>query len=191
MVKDKNLSITELKKQLKQLQPEELMELLVETYKLSDKVKNLINVRLKGDTGVADLLNSCKKKIKNEFLPEKGFGKLRVSIVEKIIEDFKSISKVDENIIDLMLFSVEMGVEHINEYGDISEDMVDYLFEAYDNVVKSINKKNKAELFKRFKNRLEDAISNTKGVGCWGIKDSFEGSFSKTKSCLQKKIEET
>ncbi|MBZ9685252.1 DUF6155 family protein [Clostridium estertheticum] len=120
MIKDKNLSITELKKQLKQLQPEELMKLLVETYKMSDKVKNLINARLKGDTGVADLLSPCKEKIKNEFLPEKGFGKLRVAIVEKVIVDFKPISKDDKHIIDLMLFSVEMGVEFINEYGDIS-----------------------------------------------------------------------
>jgi len=178
MIKDKNLSITELKKQLKQLQPEELMKLLVETYKMSDKVKNLINARLKGDTDVAELLSLCKEKIKNEFLPEKGLGKLRVSIVQKLIVDFKTISKDDKQIIDLMLFSVEMGVKFIDEYGDISEDMVDYLFEAYDKVVNIINKKNRIDLFEHFKDRLEAAIANTKGVGCWGIEDSFEGSYS-------------
>ncbi|MFT5872493.1 MAG: hypothetical protein ACI8WT_001424 [Clostridium sp.] len=178
MIKDKNISITELKKQLKQLHPEELMKLLVETYKISDKVKNLIKARLKGDIGVDNLLRLCKEKIKNEFLPEKGFGKLRVSIVQKIILDFKSVSKDDKQIIDLILFSVEMGVEFINEYGDISENMVDYLFEAYDKVVNIINKKNRVDLFEHFKNRLEEAITNTKGVGCWGIEDSFEGSYS-------------
>jgi len=178
MIKDKNISITELKKQLKQLQPEDLMKLLVETYKMSDKVKNLINARIKGDTGVDELLNSYKEKIKNEFLPEKGFGRLRVSIVQKLITDFKQISKDDKYNIDIMLFSVEMGVEFINEYGDISEDMVDYLFEAYDNVVKLINKKNKVDLFEHFRNRLEDAIANTNDVGCWGINDSFEGSYA-------------
>lgn len=154
-----------------------------------DKVKNLINARIKGDTGVDELLSSCKEKIKNEYLSKKGFGKLQVSIVKKLNADFNSISKNDKQIIDLMLFSVEMGVDFINEYGDISENTVDYLFEAYDKVVNIINKKNRVDLFEHFKNRLEAAIANTKGVGCWGIEDSFEGSYSEIR--LNKGVELT
>ncbi len=65
-----------------------------------------------------------------------------------------------------MIFSVEMGVEFIDQYGDISESMVDYMAETFDKIVALINKKNSYELFVKFKNRLKAIVSDTEDVGC-------------------------
>jgi hypothetical protein len=176
-----NLSITELKNQLKQLPPEEITKLLVESYKISDKVKLLLNATIKGDASIAGLIETLKKKIKNEILPEKGIGRFRVSVVKKAVSEFKVVCKDTRMILDLMLYVVEICVEHIAEYDDLFEDMVDYIDETYAKIVQIINKKNDLELFEYFKARLFAIVDDTKHAGCWGIHDSFAETYYELK----------
>ena len=172
------LKVAELKKLLSKMPTDELVKLIIESYKLSKEVHALVNIKLMGDEGLNEVLEASKMKIKNEFFPKRGFGKLRVSIVKKAVSDVKNICKEDGLILEIMIFSVEMGVEFINRFGDIDEDMVDYMADTFDNIASLINKKNKYELFKRFQDRLRAIISDSEDVGCWGIHDSFEGSYS-------------
>ena len=179
---DKNtLKLTDIKKQLSKMPTNELVKIIIESCKLSKEIHALVKIKIMGDEGLNEVLEASKMKIKNEFFPKRGFGKLRVSIVKKAVSDVKNICKDDGLILDIMIFSVEMGVEFIDHYGDIDEDMVDYMAETFDNIASLINKKNNYELFKGFQDRLKAIISNTENVGCWGINDSFEGSYSDIK----------
>lgn len=103
------LKITELRKILSEMPKDEIIKLMVESYKLSKEDQTFLNIKFKGDEEFATFLQACKTKIRNEFLPDKGFGKLRVGTVKKAV------------------------------------------------------------------------ITDTKGVGCWEINDSLEGSFSAIK----------
>jgi len=177
--RDENmLKIGELRKLLAEMPNDELTNLMVESYKLSKEVQILVNIRLKGDEEVDRFLQVSKTKIRNEFLPSRGFGKLRVGTVKKAVSDFKKIGKNENFVIDLMIFSVEMGVEFIEQFGDISESMVDYMDDTFDKIIVLINNSNDYELFAGVQNRLKAIIADTNGVGCWGINDSLEESFS-------------
>lgn len=85
MAKEFKLSITDLKKQSNKLPSEEVLKLLVESYKISDKVQVLVNVKLKGNEGIGDIVELYKSEINKEFFPNRGFGKLRVSVVKRAI----------------------------------------------------------------------------------------------------------
>lgn len=157
------------------------MKLLIESYKISDKVQVLVNVKLKGNEGIGDIAELYKSEINKEFFLNRGFGKLRVSVVKRAISEFETMSKDKYLLLDMMIFSIEMGTKFIEEFGDIDEDMVDYMTKKYDSIVNFLNKKGGIELFKKFINRLEPIVKDTNNVGCWGIHDSFEGSFSQLK----------
>jgi len=156
---------------------DELVKLIVESYKLSKKVRDLVNIKFKGEEGLNEVFEAYRTKIKNEFFPNRGFGKLRVGIVKKAVSDFKSICRDNNLILEAMIFSVEMGVEFINRFGDIDEDMVDYMAETFDSIVSFINKKDSYDLFEKYQDRLKAIITDTEGAGCWGINDSFKVSY--------------
>ncbi|WP_156779687.1 hypothetical protein [Desulforamulus reducens] len=53
-----------------------------------------------------------------------------------------------------MIISLEMGVEFINQFGDISEEMVEYMAETYDKIISYINEKdshNQSQCLSRYK----------------------------------------
>ena len=174
--KSVKMKVVELKSELNKLTQQEVIELMVESYKISDEVQGFISVKLKGDRGVLEILSEYKQRIKNEFFPTRGCGKLKVAEVKKVISDFNKIIKETESVFEIMLFFVEIAAAFIHEHGDISEEMGDYLCEVFESVVIRLNKEKTEGLFMKYKERLE-AIVNTKGIECWGIHDSLEGSY--------------
>ena len=175
--KNTKMKITELKTQLNKLTHQEVIDLLIESYKISDEVQSYISIRFKGNDSILGILDEYKEKIKNEFFPARGHGKLRVSEVKKAIADFNKISNESELSLELMLLLVETAADFIHEYGDISESMCDYMCDVFEAVIIRINKENISDVYLKYKDRLE-AIVNTKGIECWGIHDSLEGSYS-------------
>jgi hypothetical protein len=53
------------------------------------------------------------KKIKNEFFPDRGLGKRRLTEAKREITAFKKSTNDEKRTVDLMLFYVEMGVGDI------------------------------------------------------------------------------
>lgn len=69
------LKITELKKELKQMENKELIGVISELYKKIPDVQHYLSTRFIGEDAVQSLYESAKKKIKDEFFPDRGFGK--------------------------------------------------------------------------------------------------------------------
>lgn len=176
----KMLTITELKHRLKDFSREEVIVLLVETLKANKNAQAFVSVKLLGENAVLELVEKCKAKVRKEFYSDRGDPKMRVAKVREVISDISKITKETVGPLELMVFFAETAVQSIHESGDIFEDMGDYLTDTYDRIIQRVNKEKTPELYDQYKDRLR-AIADTKNCECWGIHDSFEGSYSDLK----------
>ena len=176
----KMLTITELKKRLKELSREEVVGLLVETLKMNKDAQAFVSVKLQGERAILELVKEYKGKVRQEFYPDRGDPKMRVAKVREVISDLNKIAKETIWPLELMVFFAETAVQSIHEDGDIFEDMGDYFTDTYEEIIQRVNKEKTPELYNQYKERLK-AIADTKNCECWGIQDSLEGSYSDLK----------
>jgi hypothetical protein len=160
----KKLTVTELKKELKLKSNEELIKEIVELYKKFPDVKDYYSSNLSAE-GMLEVLEKYKKIVQNEFFPSRGFGKLRLSVARKAVNEFKKISDSNYNIADIMLHYVENGIDFTNEYGDIEESFYSSIESMFESALKHINK---SSLGSEFYNRCEKVVDDTSGIG-WGF----------------------
>ena len=176
----KMLTITELKKRLKELSREEVVGLLVETLKMNKDAQAFVSVKLQGERAILELVKEYKEKVRQEFYPDRGYPKLRVTKVKKVFSELNKIAKETIWPLELMVYFAETAVQSIHEEGDIFEDMGDYFTDTYQEIIQRVNREKTPELYNQYKERLR-AIADTKNCECWGIQDSLEGSYSDLK----------
>lgn len=176
----KMLTITELKKRLKELSREEVVGLLVETLKMNKDAQAFVSVKLQGERAILELVKEYKEKVRQEFYPDRGYPKLRVAKVRKVFSELNKIAKETIWPLELMVYFAETAVQSIHEEGDIFEDMGDYFTDTYQEIIQRVNREKTPELYNEYKERLR-AIADTKNCECWGIQDSLEGSYSDLK----------
>jgi hypothetical protein len=116
----------------------------------------------------------CRKIIKDEFFPVRGYGKFRYSKIKKAINDFQKTSKESEGVADLMLSCVEYALEFTDSYGEITEKFYDEMELVFDRALKFIKDKNLSDTFQK---RIEDIVEQAEnGDGSYG--DVFTGMYS-------------
>lgn len=167
-----NISITEIKRNLKTFKQEDLISIIADCYKLSDDVKKYFNVMFDSETSITKLYEEAKQAILHEFFPVRGFGKLRLSQAKKAITDFNKLCNDQVKSIDLMLYYVEMGVDFTLNYGDIHEAFYNSMVSMFVNVAKKITSEDGFGLYMLFKERLQSIVTNTSGIG-WGFHDDL------------------
>lgn len=168
----KKLSVTNLKKHLNSKSNAELVNEIIGLYQKFSDVKDYYALTLSKD-GMADVLEKYKKIVQNEFFPSRGFGKLRLSVARKAVNDFKKMSTSNVDIADIMLFYVESGVEFTNAYGDINESFYSSIESMYEAALKHICK---SELVEDFYTHCEEVVNDTSGIG-WGFHDTLADLF--------------
>lgn len=164
------LKVTQLKKQLKEYEQKELIQLITNLHKLSNDVQTYLSIRFLGEEAVVELFNQTKKKIENEFFPDKGFGKLRLNLAKTAISDFKKFTEDELKTADLMLYYVEQGVDFTKAYGDINESFYLSMETMYGKVTILCDKEE--EFYRTFADRLEQVVIDTDGIG-WGFHDQL------------------
>jgi hypothetical protein len=164
------LKITELKKLLKEYDQKELIQLITELYKVNNDVKDYLSIKFLGEEAIEELFAKAAKKINNEFFPDKGHGKLRLSIAKKAITDFKKLTGDSKNTLALMLNYVELGTEFTNCYGDIDENFYNSMLLMYEKVVSKCSEDR--ELYSLFGDRLFNVVEMSEGIG-WGYHDTL------------------
>lgn len=165
------VKIPELKRHLKEYNQNELIKLIVDLYKQNNNIQDYLSVKLLGEETIQDLYENAKAEIENEFFPEKGFGKMRLSKAKSAITNFKKLTKDHLKTVDLMLFYVEVGTEFTNTYGDIDERFYNSMLSMYDKVIAECEKDEK--LFHELKDRLYEVVVESDGIG-WGYHDGLE-----------------
>jgi hypothetical protein len=167
------IKITDLKKQLKEYEQKELIELVVEMFKANKEVQNFLSSKFLGGEVIEDLFNQARKKIENEFFPGRGLGKLRLVEAKKEITTFKNATKDVKRTVDLMLFYVEQGVEFTDTYGDISEGFYSSMVKMFDQVAMECDRNE--DLYKEFSSRLRGVLSDANEG--WGFQEALVDSY--------------
>ncbi len=167
------MKITELKKILKELPTDKLVNDIADLYKKNQFVKDYYN-SLYTKNGCLSLLIKHKEIIENEFFPEFESPRLpRLSVAKKSITEFKKICDGKEQIAELMIFYVENGVKYTDCYGDINEQFYFSMESMYEKTLEFITVNNLVPLFKlRCKTIVEDTID----MG-WGFHDGLAESY--------------
>jgi hypothetical protein len=114
-----------------------------------------------------DVVYKYKKLISQEYFPHRGFGEARAGIIRKVLSDFKKISKSNHELIDLLVYHVELGVKYTNIYGDIDERFYSSIESSFESAT-SLIKKNR--LFLEYQERCSHIVEETDGIG-WGFHD--------------------
>lgn len=167
------LSISEVKSMLKNQSKEELVKLIVDSYKAIPQLKEYITVKYANQDTIEQIAEVYKDKIYNVFFPQNMNAQFKISNAKKVISDFKKLCSNQKIVIDLMIYYVEMGVEFTNTYGDIDEDFYNSVEGMYEVVVNDINKSKDSKIFRIYGDRLTSVIDNTRGIG-WGFHDGLK-----------------
>ncbi|APB35264.1 hypothetical protein GlitD10_2919 [Gloeomargarita lithophora Alchichica-D10] len=102
--------LTALKQYLNQLSKEELISDISEFFQKFDMVKDYYQIKLYSEE-IDQVREKYKKIIENEFFPGRGFGKARISVAKKAVNDYQKIAEAPIGVADIMLFYVEQGVK--------------------------------------------------------------------------------
>ena len=158
------MGISDIKKELKNLDKEKLIDLVVDIYKKNKSVKEYLDFYISPNE--KELFLKYKDKVYEAFYPKRG-DRFKLSDGKKAISDFKKLEASKELLAELMLLYVETGVEFTNEYGDIDEPFYNSVSSVYSNALKLMNKEN---ILDKFADRAKKVIDDTSNIG-WGFHD--------------------
>ena len=170
MAKEKLITNAQLKKVLSDLERDEYIYLITEIAQACPQAREFLTVKFADNENTNEILEKYKEKVKYEFFPKRGFGRLNLREAKKAISDFKKICSDKSMAIDLMLFYVENCVKFTDSYGDISESFYNSAVSVYGQVIKVINS-GSIELYEIFADRLKYAAENA--CHGWGFYDDM------------------
>ncbi|WP_336747550.1 DUF6155 family protein [Paenibacillus sp. y28] len=166
------LTKSALNKHLKQLNSDQLIDLVKACYGASKDMERFLAVRILGDEAVESLFQEYRKKVEQEFFPERGHGKLRLQEAKQAISEFERLTESVPFSLKLKLIYVENGVDFTLSYGDIDERFYYSMASMYADIIDQVNEDETAVLFDEFEERLEAVVSKTEGIG-WGFHDNL------------------
>jgi hypothetical protein len=158
------MGLTDIKKELKKLSKDKLIDLVADLYKKNKSVKEFFDFYVNPDE--KELFNKYREKVFEAFYPKRGY-KYKLKDGKQAISDFKKLGPSPILLSDLMLFYVETGVEFTNDFGDIDEGFYSSLETVY---VAALTLMKKENLLDKFADRAKKVVSDTSGIG-WGFHD--------------------
>ena len=175
MAKENLITITQLKKSLRDFSHNDFIELITDISQTCPQAREFLTVKFSSRENAEKLLEKYKQQIENEFFPKRGFGRLNLREAKKAISDFKKISKDKIMRIDIMLFYVENCIEFTDQFGDINETFYNSAISVYGEVIKEINYSD-VETYNIFSDRLKSAAENA--CEGWGFQDCMMDLYS-------------
>jgi hypothetical protein len=167
------LTKARLKKWMQSLSQQQLMDLLTECFAMNKEAEQLLTVRCLGEAAIHDLFLTYQKKIEDEFFPDRGQPKLRLSEIKKDIVNFEKITESPRHSFELRLLFVEMGVEFTRTYGDIDARFYNTILSMFESLILRVNEEDGYALFDAFKDRIHAVVENSEGIG-WGFHDGLD-----------------
>lgn len=162
------MGLGDIKKELRKLDKEKLVELVADLYKKNKSVKELLDFYV--DPNEKELFLKYRNKVYEAFYPKRG-DRFRLSDGKKAISDFKKLEASKELLSELMLFYAETGVKFTNEFGDIDEPFYNSIVSVYSSALTLMNKEN---ILEKFADRAKQIVDDTSGIG-WGFHDELGG----------------
>ena len=158
------MGLADLKKELKKLDKEKLIDLIGDLYKKNKSAKEFFDFYVSPNED--ELFKKYRDKVFEAFYPKRGYG-YKLKDGKQAINDFKKLGPATELLANLMLFYVESGVKFTNDFGDVNEAFYNSLTTTFVDALKIMDKEN---LLSKFEERVEKIVDNTSGIG-WGFHD--------------------
>jgi Family of unknown function (DUF6155) len=160
------MSLSDLKKELKQFDKNKLIDLISELYKKHKPVKDFFDFYIQPDE--KGLFEKYKTRVFEAFYPKRGFH-LKLKDAKQAISDFKKFAPSNYLLAELMLFYVECGVQFTNDFGDIDENFYLSMEKMFAQTLALLKKE---DLLDQFNDRAGKVLTDTDGMG-WGFFDSL------------------
>lgn len=149
------MSKRDLKKYLKNLDNNELIKIILDTYSNNKGAKEYLDYLV--EPNEKEQFLKAKKIIEEEYFPEKHFPpKSRLSVAKRAIADFKRFKPSTELVAELMLFLVEQCCEFADEFGVMDEPFYDSIENNY---FKSLDFIYKNDLSNKFKLKAKKIVN--------------------------------
>lgn len=159
------MGINELRRELKIMDKDKLIDLIIDLYKKNKLVKEFFDFYVNPHYE-NELLENYKNKVYRAFYP-RGSYDYNLKDAKKAISDFKKLGTSPKLLADLMLFYVETGVKYTNDFGDINEAFYYSLEATFHDALTLMKKEN---ILDDFKERARKVVDDTSGIG-WGFHD--------------------
>jgi len=159
---------------IKDLEPDELREVILELCKLTPKNKQFLQLYLQSSDSadIGSIINEAKKKIHGHFYGRSKFPKVDLSNARKVVNEYSKVLKeYPSQIAELKLYYVEIGTELTNDFGDINADFYTSLESMFDSFCKLIKKH--PNYFKKYEDRIYDLQFACQNIG-WGYHDVID-----------------
>jgi len=158
------MGLTDIKKELKKLDKDKLIDLVADLYKKNKSVKEFFDFYV--NPNERELFNKYQDKVFEAFYPKRG-DNYKIKDGKQAISDFKKLGSSTDLLADLMLFYVETGVKFTNDFGDIDEAFYNSVASVYSQALTLMRKNN---LLDKFADRAGKVVDDTSGIG-WGFHD--------------------
>ena len=119
------MSKTEVRKYVKSLGKETLVELIMDLYSIHKETQDYLEYTIRPDDNAK--LEEYKAIIKQEFYPKRGDGKIRFPVCRKAVKNFKALDPSAFLLADLMLCIPEYAAEIADDWGETTK-IVDSFF---------------------------------------------------------------
>ena len=87
----------------------------------SPENRDFLRARFDAENAGGEALEKYRRKIVEQFFPQRGFGKLKLAEARKAIRDYRKATGNVAGTVDLLLTYVENGTEFTQQFGDINE----------------------------------------------------------------------
>lgn len=158
------MGLTDIKKELKKLDKDKLVDLAVDLYKKNKSVKEFLDFYV--NPNERELFNKYRDKILEAFYPKRG-NNFKLKDGKQAISDFKKLGPSADLLADLLLFYVETGVEFTNDFGYIDEAFYSSMATTYSTALTLMKKEN---LLDKFAYRAVKVVNESSDID-WGFHD--------------------
>lgn len=160
----KNMGLTDIKKELKKLDKDKLVDLVIDLYKKNKSVKEFLDFYVNPDE--RELFNKYRDKVLEAFYPKRG-NIFKLKDGKQAISDFKKLEPSADLLADLMLFYVETGVGFTNDFGFIDQAFYSSIATTY---ITALTLMKKEDLLDKFADRAVKVVNETSDID-WGFHD--------------------
>lgn len=158
------MGLTDVKKELKKMDRDKLINLVADLYKKNKSVKEFLDFYV--NPNERELFDKYRDKVFEAFYPKRGYS-YKLKDGKQAISDFKKLGPSSDLLAGLMLFYVETGVEFTNDFGDIDEGFYSSMEKTY---VAALTLMKKENILDKFTDRSKKIVTDTSGIG-WGFHD--------------------
>lgn len=165
----KKAKITDLRKYLKQKSDKELIDDIVELFKINKQIQEIYSLKVNPDNEEL-LLEEYKDKIIQQFFPNRGMDVLNYNVLKKLVSDFEKVVVKKSTLVELLLCYAENGVDFTNTYGDIDGKFYNNIASVYEKALKLIVKNNLEEsYYPKCQSIMDGSVDIGWGFGDWMV----------------------